>query len=150
MLLGNILLGLALAGIVWIIALSLTVSTKKDLEAIRRYAADKGWVVLYLERGYSGRYEPARYNLRYRDRDDVVYEALLERDFTAPIQINRTIQLPKDKARAMTDLTAEMDCRKCGTTIPRHSERCPYCNAARDFFPAIYSGKLRIAGYGEP
>ena len=134
MLLGNILLGLALTGILWIFALSLTISTKKDLEAIRRYAAEKGWVVLYLERGYSGRYEPARYNLRYRDQTGAVHEALLVRDFTAPIKFVRSIQLPEDVVRTMTDLTMEMDCRQCGTTIPKHHAQCLYCKAARDYF----------------
>ena len=150
MLLGNILLGLALAGILWIVALSLTISTKKDLEAIRRYASEHGWVVLYLERGYSGRLEPTRYYLRYRDRDDAVYEALIVRDFTAPIQLLRAVKLPDDVARAMTDLTMEMDCRKCGATIPKHSARCPYCNAARDHFgplgPYTMTGLAKLKG----
>jgi hypothetical protein len=109
-------------------------SERADLKCIRRNAAERGWEILFLERIYSGRYDPARYHLRYRDHDGAVHEALLERDGTSPITVSRSIQLPRNIELAMSDLSMEMDCRKCGTTIPKFSDRCPYCSATRDYF----------------
>ena len=120
--------------IVLLVMLVFVPSKQADIKCIRRNAAEREWEILFLEKTYSGRFEPTRYNLRYRDRDGAVHEAVLERNGTSPIVISRSIQLPKDVERALSDLSMEMDCRQCGTTIPKFSDHCPYCNAARDFF----------------
>jgi ribosomal protein L40E len=109
-------------------------SEAADLNCIRRNAAERSWEILFLEKTYSGRYDPARYQLRYRDHDGTVHEAVLERDGTSPIAIRHSTKLPKNVELAMTDLSMEMDCRKCGATIPKFSDRCPYCSSARNYF----------------
>ena len=130
-----VLMALFVGAISVLVAMLASIPTvRADLQCIRRNAGERGWEILSLERAYTRWSEPARYFLRYRDHDGAVHEAMLERNGTSPIAIRHSIQLPKDAELAMTDLSLEMDCRKCGTTIPKFSDRCPYCSAARDYF----------------
>ena len=136
-----ILLCLAMPVTLWVAA---RMSDSGDLDAIRRYVSAQGWAILFFERAHTGRYGPTRYKLRCQDQAGAVHEIMLETDSASTICGLYSNQLPKALQIAMTDLSMEMDCRKCGTTIPKLSEQCPYCHTSRDFFPTLAVGNMLI------
>jgi len=125
--------GVLVAGGVTALTLAADSRSADDSRNLRKHFANKGWLILLLDGPkLEGRWGPVSYNLRFRDANGTLFETIYQRDGTRPLECIALQEVPPELDRAMADVSLEMDCRRCGTTIPKFRELCPYCHARRD------------------